>query len=243
MIYLKKFEELNIDNDIEIILNDCKPFISDLRKCNADSLLYHSTKSPETLSIVNYTGIVKFNHRVREKPRDMPIVLHNYLSLELKEKFGWNPRSEAIFAHTSDFINSHFFGRKYIMFPIGEYKYVWNPNFSDIYLSLWSKYVIMKSGIENIYDTKEIPDKKDLQQKLDDIENSYYNINDTDSKQHFKDELIGIYDDLDKYISTCIDDNICDLLISKNEIMIKADSYYITSLDMEQELKNKIYNV
>jgi len=245
MKYLKHFEELNNTNNIEKILSDCAPFIKQLKECNSNNLLYHSTKSGNIKINIEQYGIYKLNPRVRETPRDMPIVLHEYLGDNLIKKFGWNPRTEAIFAHPDNFNNAHYYGQKFIIFPIGEYKYVWSPKFSDPYLVLWSKYDIMQSGIENIFTDSYIPKKEDLKKLLNDIENKKYeelDFENPESKQQLINELTWVYEDIDKYLDSCIDNNICDLLKSNNEIMLKADGYYIVSMLNEDELKKIIFN-
>jgi len=244
MKYLKHFEELNNTNNIEKILSDCAPFIKQLKKCNNNELLYHSTKSGDIKTNIEKGGIYKLTPRVREKPRDMPIVLHEYLGDNLVEKFGWNPRTEAIFAHTDNFKNAHYYGLKYMIFPIGEYKYVWNTKISDPYLTLWTKYEIMQSGIECIYTDSYIPKKEDLEKLIIELEKSSdidLDLEEPDSKQKLINELTWIYEDLDNYLDSCIDNNICDLLNSNNEIMLKADGYYIVSIDMEYDIKKIIF--
>lgn len=244
MKYLKHFEELNNTNNIEKILSDCAPFIKQLKECNNNEFLYHSTKSGDIKINIEKDGIYKLNPIVRTAPRDMPIVLHEYLGVELGEKFGWNPRTEAIFAHTDNFKNAHYYGDKFMIFPIGEYKYVWSTKISDPYLILWTKYEIMREGIEGMYTDSYIPKKEDLQDlinKLNSIDSIDMDFEEPESKQKLINELTWIYEDLDRYLDSCIDNNICDVLKSNNEIMLKAEGYYIVSMLDEDELKKIIF--
>jgi hypothetical protein len=103
----------------------------------------------------------------------------------------------------------------------------------------------MQSGIENIFTDSYIPKKEDLKKLLNDIENKKYeelDFENPESKQQLINELTWVYEDLDKYLDSCIDNNICDLLKSNNEIMLKADGYYIVSMLYEDELKKIIFN-
>jgi hypothetical protein len=61
--------------------------------------------------------------------------LHNELDKELNKKFGWKVRSEGVFT-TSSKSHASVYGKPYIFFPDNSFKYVFNPEITDLYTEL-----------------------------------------------------------------------------------------------------------
>lgn len=49
------------------------------------------------------------------------------------DKFGWRPRTQGVFA-TKDVGFARGYGAAFMMFPIGDYEYIWSPNVSDFWV-------------------------------------------------------------------------------------------------------------
>jgi len=112
-----------------LIDKDCKPFLKELKGTN--KLLWRGSQSvPEEIE----------RKRVRKdrKPRLLPWEIHKFLSDESKKFFGWDIRREGLFA-----VNNVFYARRWgepvIIFPIGQFKYVWIKNV-DVLYSLYGKF-------------------------------------------------------------------------------------------------------
>lgn len=196
---------------ISTIFDKCQPFIKLLRSCENKKLVYHSTNANSIYSNIIYprmkNDMTIIERRDREKSKDLNINIHNYVGDLLIKKFGYNPRKESLFCHNGEIEAVEEYGQPFIMFPIGDFKYVWNPEYHDLYLHLWSKYSIP------YWD--QVP-------KYEDIDDTY------------KDVYKEIYKECDKYAESCIDTGFCKFLTLTNEIMIWAEEY-ILIVDEEEE--------
>jgi hypothetical protein len=72
-----------------------------------------------------------FTPRTDRQPRDMDPGIHKYMDDMFKEYHGWKARSEGVFT-TTDRRQSSLYGKPYVFFPIGNYKYLWNPKVNDL---------------------------------------------------------------------------------------------------------------
>lgn len=123
---------LNEDNNLEFYENikkDCKKYLSDIKNSKYVFVRYETH------------GRTAYKKKVRKdrRPKDTPKMVHEMMDKSLKEKFGWNVRSEGLFVYgLSD--NTH---GGYLVFPVGDYKFVWSSKFADITNSLAKE---IKSG-------------------------------------------------------------------------------------------------
>lgn len=128
-------EAKSSDKVIKILKKDCKKFINEfLHKAPVVVTRIIFGDKWETIKIL---GIVKFTSRTDRIPKDLPQQWHDYFDRQLKHIFGWKPRSEGVFTYVSKSTNekSYWRDRTFFFFPIGNYKYVWSPKVSDLYLS------------------------------------------------------------------------------------------------------------
>ena len=70
-------------------------------------------------------------HPKHRKPKDTPLLVHNAMNEAFKKKFGWNVR-DGVFVTGSDALAGTF-GRTHVVFPIGEFKFVWSEHIEDVY--------------------------------------------------------------------------------------------------------------
>lgn len=97
-----------------MIERDCKPFLKETRK-GGGFLWRGAVGSGEE-------EIEKRTVRKDRRPRFIPEKLHEWLDKNLKDLFGWNPRSEGLFTAAHD--TARIFGRARMVFPIGRFKYI-----------------------------------------------------------------------------------------------------------------------
>lgn len=106
---LKKFEE------------DCKPWLEATR--GTKTYAFHGTKrGPADWEIWPMTH--------REKPRDSNKRLHDEANEFFKEKFGYPCRNWMFVTGGQN--DAAVYGTPYAIFPIGQFKYLWNSNIYDL---------------------------------------------------------------------------------------------------------------
>lgn len=115
----------SFDEIKELLYRDCKPFIDELKKTNRiDNLLLSGRKKSNKF----FKGKVRKDRR----PKDTPIEIHNYVDDWFEANWNIRPRSNSIFCTTRRG-NAESYGNIYFIFPIGNYKIVYNPNINDLY--------------------------------------------------------------------------------------------------------------
>ncbi len=126
---LKKFLSGNhpIHEDIKIrmVLDECSDIIDLYRKTGG--LFYRG---------VNYDLdiIEKKYPRNNRQPLNTKREMSEVFDAAFKEYFGWEARSEGVFA-TSDFYECGLYGNTTgIFFPKNGFKYIWSPKINDLYL-------------------------------------------------------------------------------------------------------------
>jgi hypothetical protein len=136
---LKNFisESVNISwknkEDLEILRNECSEIITWYKLTN--EVFYRGMKKPYPQD-----EMVKIIPRSDRIPKDTQQELHDVADMILKEKFGWKPRSEGVFA-TSSYVEAHAYSNKnpHIIFPVDGFKYIWSPKITDAYTNIFQK--------------------------------------------------------------------------------------------------------
>ena len=176
------------------LTKDCMPFLKELKKSNSprDKFLYRGFHGGM------YSEIQRKKVRADRKPADTPENVSKYVDKEFKKKFGWNVRSEGAFA-TSSKERASGYGTSFIFFPIGQYKYAWSENVTDMYSHLGGRFL---SYTEDILSGK--ADENDPEKDLV--------IND------FKDTV-------SKAVNSFQTNNMRDAMIAQSEIIFKCKEY------------------
>lgn len=125
--------EMTTPEDWEQITNalekHCQPFLKELKGANA--LLYRGTDD------VFHSPIRQYNVRKNRKPRFIAQDLHELMDEWFQKKVGWKVRSEGLFTSCDINLAKRFTGlpgtKIGLVFPIGSFKYVWNPYVYDLY--------------------------------------------------------------------------------------------------------------
>lgn len=109
----------------DTIKKDCKKYLNEI-KDPTKVIAYRGINSNR-----DYGFISVKDARTDRLPLDTDKRLSDKIDEWFKHEYGVRFRSEAVFAIGNRTLASHF-GTVYIMFPIGDYDYVWSPNYSDI---------------------------------------------------------------------------------------------------------------
>jgi len=109
------------------ILKDCKPFIKELTSHSYVRFLYSGRKRDTDW----FEGYV----RSERKPRDLYIDIHEDFDKEFQKQFGYPARSNSLFCSGSQ-SQAYEYGISYMIFPQGNYKFLWSPEVIDLYLYL-----------------------------------------------------------------------------------------------------------
>ena len=145
--YLKEDDEL--DKIWETLKKDCSEYLSILKKIKADSLLYRGTR--RRISDI----IEKRKPRERRKPSDTPKVIHDELDELFKDEFGWEARSEGVFATSYISISSDY-GEPYLFFPADGFKFVWSPEIEDLFAEIKQREIADETGVDPDMDSEDI---------------------------------------------------------------------------------------
>lgn len=112
------------------IVKDCKPFIKQIKDAH-NLLLRGSHKSNP--------GIIKVKPRKDRRPMSTLPKIQMALDEYFKKRFGWKPRSEAVFCtgmlNTALFYSGSIAGISSV-WPIGNFKYLWSNEISDLFGTL-----------------------------------------------------------------------------------------------------------
>lgn len=113
------------------IYKDCAPFIRDFigpQKGKKSLQFLYSGRS-----ISGNPEFIKKRVRKDRKPADIHPLVHDMLDKEFQNKFGYPARSSSLFVTSHIYTASSYGERVYLVFPIGKYKYLWNPEINDLY--------------------------------------------------------------------------------------------------------------
>lgn len=135
------FDNLYTDKDweniFEILKRDCGDFLDEIK--DAESIIFRGIKSKNKETIEN--GLYKKVSRTDRWPSDMRRDVSDEFDELFVGKFNIPIRKCGIFATKDPFIARSFTRynteRKknvvFLLFPIGEYSYFWNPKINDLY--------------------------------------------------------------------------------------------------------------
>jgi hypothetical protein len=115
----------------KIIEKECKPFLELMVEKNLKPLLRGAHKIDPEKAVI--TGLYKKKSRINRKPKDMPTDIQELFDNFFIDKFGWPARSSGVFTTFSDKITYGYGNEDFIVLPIGEFNYIWNPNIEDLF--------------------------------------------------------------------------------------------------------------
>lgn len=121
----------NAEEAAQLIYNDCQPFLKEIDFASDPrrNRLYRGMKNiPERLA---FNKVNTLNARA---PKDSAPAIHGMLDQHFEKKFGHPFRSDAIFVTSGQGIASDY-GRVFLVFPRGDFHYLWSPKIIDAYNS------------------------------------------------------------------------------------------------------------
>ena len=272
MKYLKRYEEIypegvpipicenpeQIDKVVNDIMTNCMPFIRQLRACNLKSdfangergFIYHNTQqTPKSIADKTFSkGAVEFKHKSKSKSRNTPYTIVEYMDEKFNQKFNWKARTDALYVHNGELDFLETYGDKYIIFPIGDFKYLWSNKINDLFLYLHGRCSTISGEDWNQYpanindeDSKKrfnqnYPTKEDIELENDNAKPAL--------EWHDKKDLLEPYIVIDEILNSYQDTHFCNWFQKPHEMMIKADSYYLVKYTncLIDRLYNEIYN-
>lgn len=130
---------MRLDNFVNesIKVEQYLPYIK--KKCGMAIKVMLSSKKLMFRGLDTSTDMVRKKVRKNRKPKDSWEEYSEFLDKELKEKFGWKPRSEGLFI-SGDYMMASSYGHVYVIFPVGNFKYIWNTEEKDNLKLIGSKW-------------------------------------------------------------------------------------------------------
>ena len=114
---------------VDMIKRDCRPFLETIRP------IIGTGKCFVRRIRGSVPFIVKKAARTDRKPLDTDIETHMAFDAAFKDKFGWKARSEGVFTFPAEHYLNAYHGQN-IFYPIGEFKFIYSPKVSDLYVAL-----------------------------------------------------------------------------------------------------------
>lgn len=116
----------NFTDLLVLLEKDCKKFIRE-----TGGFLYRATNR-NIGSEVLYSKQTSRNNR---RPVDTSRSTHFLADSLFKSEFGWKVRSEGVFTATYPIMTKGYGSNIYLVFPIGDFKYVWSEEATDFYIT------------------------------------------------------------------------------------------------------------
>lgn len=132
---MKTFKQFLYEKQRSLVeeLSKCQPFLN-----ATGSSLYRGVElSTEAMYYTDEIDGVPIKWYISKSnknrlPTDTPHYIHNAADRYFQNAFGWKARSAGVFA-TGAIGNAHQYGAAHLMFPIGNFKFIWSPNVEDLY--------------------------------------------------------------------------------------------------------------
>ena len=127
------------DEVVKMIIRDCKPFLE--QSYGTDYLMYRGVQGLHKEGIRNELGGVMYGKKTVRFDRAPLSSLkpdHEAINAWFRENFNVSARSAAMFVFGEKAGNRILssYGTPCIVFPIGEFQYIWSPNVRDLYITL-----------------------------------------------------------------------------------------------------------
>lgn len=198
----KTSKEIDTFKNIE---KDCQPYIKAVKSLNHVFIRYSRNLVPHQIR--------KTEVRKDRYPVDMPLAIHNVMDDLLYSKFGWKPRSEGVFCYSKVLDDSIEWSEYFIVFPTGDFSFVWSPEVSDLVTYLSGRIFLIpeiKDMAGTAYYKNVLPIVEDLLKRGN--ENPLYR------------KIMAV---IKEVIKRYTDKDLRAALRSLNEISVRCDSYYM----------------
>lgn len=124
----QEYTEDEFEEIITILENDCEEFLNEVRESKVGPIFRGVKNVDDT-----YTrGMGKKSSRVNRIPVDTDSNISEIIDNYFEDKFNIKVRSNGTFTSRLPHVASDY-GKPYLFFPIGDYRYFWNPKIKDLY--------------------------------------------------------------------------------------------------------------
>jgi hypothetical protein len=161
----------------EIIMTlhkDCKTFIESI---HFGQKVFRGSKK-------RANPLLKVTPRKDRKPKDMPQDVHAALGRAFVKRFGWNPRTEGVFA-TGGYPQAEEYGTAYYFFPIGDFKVVYSKTVDDLLIYLENQGVIQQGLIGRKFELSKRDKDRDLDKMANNLVKMYVQDTNTAKKAQY----------------------------------------------------------
>ncbi len=117
-------DDATLDEILTLVERDCKKFIKETA-----GFLFRATNRQLG------TPIKKMKQRTNRRPVDTSRRVHEMADKAFQKKFGWKVRSEGLFTATRPSMTEGYGMNRYLVFPIGDFDYVWSEEHYDFFIS------------------------------------------------------------------------------------------------------------
>jgi hypothetical protein len=134
--YLTETTGLIVENGPIIwkkLIKNCRPFLKEYKNTGfvGKKIIYRGS-SAVGVDTKKYSGIREIIPREDRRPKDMPSALHQKFDEDFYNRHNWYARSEGVFT-TAKKATAQSYGRPFLFYPIGKYKYLWTKETEDLY--------------------------------------------------------------------------------------------------------------
>jgi hypothetical protein len=120
--------DVDFENIIEILERDCSDFLSEISSFKDIELLFRGSSAADDVD----NGIWQKSSNTDRIPKDTSTDISDIFNDYFLEKFGIKLRAVGVFTSKSVNVASDY-GKPYIFFPKGKYKYYWSYDIDDLY--------------------------------------------------------------------------------------------------------------
>lgn len=147
-------ESKDVFKALSKVKTDCQPWIKNaMAKAKpTNRLVYRGMDTSEV--------IIKKKVRKNRRPKDSHIYSHKLANDWFKVNFGWRPRSESVFVNPYYPDVTGYGNKRFAIFPIGRFKYIWSPKIFDMVHMLGQTF-----GLDDIMDYEEFK-RSDFAEKI-----------------------------------------------------------------------------
>lgn len=244
----KLFESKFDVNQIKsIIERDCKKFIEEVGVAK----FYRGFRQVERYEVM--PGLYHIYNTKARSPKDTKIEVSDLLDDQFEKKFGVRPRKDAVFT-TKDTVIASDYGNPFLFYPIGDYKYLYNPNVLDLFNDLqdlpwylddiyWWQYYGDESGngvwsvldydLTDDYEESVRMAKNNLPHIEKDIKNLIRWRPEVLYEDWKKEQDLEMMEDIKDIVWGYRDSDLSKLLEKKSpEVMFLCDEYYLVNPDI-----------
>ena len=195
-----------MQDGFELIKRDCRPYLQQNKSPIFRTPIFRGLGMLKVSDSIIIKKQVRLDYR---QTKDMNVSIHIAMNDWMTKKFGEPFRNGLFVSGSRNVVNMY--GRTYIIFPIGNFTFLYHDKFSDIYSTYSSFHWTYQDDIGNT------PDKKTMTKFSKKFVKHIASVNNGNWKQ----------------------DTIEQASMSKNEIMIRCKEYYAVRNDTIARMADK----